>query len=110
MQRRLLLTLPALALLPAAVWAWQDGVSEVRYGHSGPGGAARARALQGRLGVRVVLVPLQGRALAEALDGGHVEFAALDRATDLAARGLMGERLLPVPGGVVRRVLPMRGS
>lgn len=113
MKRRTLLTfapgIPLLAAFPAVgrSAAWRAEVSEVRFGTSGPGGAALARAMGVRLGVAVRAVRLDGAALAAALNAGHLEFATLDAAaTDLAV-GAMGERLVVRPAGVVvRQVLP----
>ena len=113
MKRRTLLTLaptlPLLAAFPAAAAraSWRNEVSEVRFGTSGPGGAALAQAMQARLGVPVRAVRLGGAELAAALNAGHLEFASLDAATTGAAQAVMGERLVVRPAGtVVRQVLP----
>ena len=110
MHRRTLAFLPLLALGGASKQAWSRGqpapwprdVTEIRVAASDPGAAAMATSIakhfQAWLGIRVVAVPLEGAAVAHALNAGHLEFALLDRPTLTLAASLMGRRLERLAG------------
>lgn len=103
MHRRTLLALPLLPL-PLPALATTHDISELRYGGTTTDTAARARALQRHLGIPVRAIRLDPAALAQAMNAGHIEFAALDTAGPTTA--LMGDRLIATPHGTIRRALP----
>ncbi len=90
MHRRTLLALPFLAALPARARP-RHGISELRLGAPDP--AAHARRLQAFVAIPTRAVVLQGPALVEALNAGHLEAAYLDPRALASARRRMGPRL-----------------
>ncbi len=106
MDRRTFLSVPLLALAPSAASPRDHGISELRFGGTGPDTVARARALQARLGITVRPVQLDPAALAKAMHAGQIEFATLGSTAHRDAHALMGARLAGGPDGAMLHSLP----